>query len=102
MEVSKMPRYIALMKFTEQGVKDIKNAPQQLEEGVAAVEKMGGKMIDIYATMGEYDYVAISEWPDDDDAMAFIFMLASRGNVRTTTLKAWDQQQFSEIINNVP
>ncbi|HEY93410.1 MAG TPA: GYD domain-containing protein [Dehalococcoidia bacterium] len=97
-----MPRYIALMKLTEQGIKNIKNAPQRLEEAVAGMEKMGGKMLEFYATMGEYDYVAVSDWPDDDTAMTFLLMLGSLGNVRTTTLKAWDAQQFGGLIQKMP
>ena len=97
-----MPRYIALMKLTEQGVKDIKNAPQRIEQAAAGMEKMGGKMLEFYATMGEYDYVAIADWPDDDTGMTFLLTLGSLGNVRTTTLKAWDEQQFGGLVQKIP
>jgi uncharacterized protein with GYD domain len=81
-----MPTYIVLYKLTDQGIKDIKNAPGRIEEGTKALEAMGGKLLGFYATMGEYDYVSVSEAPSDEVAMTFMLGLGSRGNIRTTTL----------------
>ena len=97
-----MPRYIALMKLTEQGIKDIKNAPQRLEKAAAAIGAMGGKLVDFYTVMGEYDYVAVAEFPNDEAGMTFLLTLGSQGNVRTTTLKAFDTQQFAELVKKIP
>ena len=96
-----MPRYIALMKLTEQGIKDIKNAPQRLEQAIAGMEALGGKMVDFYTVMGEYDYVAISEFPNDEAGMTFLLTLESLGNVRTTTLRAFNKQEFGELVKRI-
>lgn len=97
-----MPRYIALMKLTEQGIKDVKNAPKRIEQAVAGMEALGGKMIDFYTVMGEYDYVAITEFPSDEVGMAFLLTLGSLGNVRTTTLRAFNTKQFAELVKKIP
>ena len=97
-----MPTYISLMKLTDQGVKDVKNAPQRIEEAVKGLEAMGSKLIDFYVVMGEYDYVAISEAPSDEVAMTFLLGLGAAGNVRTTTLRAFTKEQFVEIISKLP
>ncbi len=97
-----MPRYIALMKLTEQGIKDIKNAPQRLEKAAAAIGVMGGKLVDFYTVMGQYDYVAVAEFPNDEAGMIFLLTLGSQGNVRTTTLRAFDTQQFAELVKKIP
>lgn len=97
-----MSRAIILMKLTEQGVKDIKNAPQRIEQGFKGFEAMGGKVLDFYTVMGEYDYVAIGEAPSDEVAMAFLLALGSLGNVRTTTLKAFTKEEFAEIVKKIP
>ena len=97
-----MPRYVALMKLTEQGIKDIKNAPQRLEQAVAGMGALGGKLLDFYTVMGEYDYVAIAEFPNDEVGMTFLLTLGSAGNVRTTTLKAFDMPQLAEFIKKIP
>ena len=56
-EVFIMPTYISLMKLTEQGIKDIKGAPSRIEAASKGIEALGGKLIEVYAVMGEYDYV---------------------------------------------
>ena len=97
-----MPIYISLMKLTEKGVEDIKNAPQRLEESIKGLEAMGSELIAFYTVMGEYDYVAIAEAPSDEVAMTFLLGLGATGNVRTTTLKAFTVEQFAGMINKLP
>lgn len=97
-----MARFVVLMKLTEQGIKNIKDAPQRLEQGTKALEAMGGKLLDFYSTMGEYDYVAIAEAPSDEVATTFLLALGSLGNVRTTTLKAFTREEFARIVKKIP
>ena len=97
-----MPTYITLMKFTDQGIKDIKTAPERIKNGIKAWEAMGGKVIGFYAVMGEYDYVAIGEASGDEVAMAFNLSLGSFGNVRTTTLRAFTKEELAEMIKKLP
>ena len=93
-----MPTYIGLFKFTDQGIKDIKNAPQRIEKAMKAYEKMGGKVLGFYSVMGEYDYVAIGEAPSDEVQVTFALALGSQGFLRTTTLKAFTKEKFAEMV----
>lgn len=97
-----MSTFIALYKLTDQGIKNIKSAPQRIEEGIKSFEKMGGKVIGFYTVMGEYDYVAIGEAPNDEATMVFALALGSLGNVRTTTLKAFTTEEFAKIVKRLP
>jgi uncharacterized protein with GYD domain len=97
-----MNTYITLMKMTSQGIKSVKEAPKRAEEGIKAVEKMGGKVLGFYATLGEYDYVSVTEAPNDEVATAFALSLGSLGNVRTLMLKAFTLKEFTEIVKKVP
>ena len=97
-----MVTHIVLMKLTDQGIKDIKNAPQRIEAAAKALEAMGGKMTGFYLTMGEYDYVAIGEGPSDEVGMTFLLGLGAAGNVKTTTLKAFTKEQFAEMVKKLP
>jgi len=96
-----MATHIVLMKLTEQGIKDIKNAPQRIDEAAKAIAAMGGKMTGFYVTMGEYDYIAISEGLSDEAGATFILKLGSQGNVRTTTLKAFTKQEFADMVKKL-
>ena len=97
-----MPTYIMLTKLTDQGCKGVKNAPQRIEQAVKAAEAMGGKMLGFYATMGEYDYVAIAEAPSDEVMMTFLLGISSLGNARMTTLKAFTKEEFAELVKRLP
>jgi uncharacterized protein with GYD domain len=97
-----MPLYIGLYKLTDQGIKNIKDAPKRYEQGVKAFEQMGGKVLGFYLTMGEYDYVSIGEAPSDEVMATFVLGLGGLGNVRTTTLKAFTTEEFADIVKKLP
>jgi len=97
-----MVRRILLMKLTDQGVKDIKNAPQRIEQAIGAFEKMGGKMVGFYAVTGEYDYIAIGESPSEEVGMTFVMGLSMLGNVRSTTINAFTKEEFAEMVKKLP
>ena len=97
-----MVRKILLMKLTDQGVKDIKNAPQRIEQAIKTYEKMGGKMVGFYAVTGEYDYIAIGESPSDEVGMVFSMGLSALGNVRTTTISAFTKEEFAQMVKKLP
>ena len=93
-----MPTYICLFKLTDQGSKDIMNAPARIEDAINLYQKMGGKVIGVYLVMGEYDYVTIGECPSDEVATAFSLALGSQGNVKPTTLKAFTAKEIPAIL----
>ena len=97
-----MPTYIMLMKYTEDGIKKIGEAPQRTENLNKMIEAAKGKVIGHYGTMGEYDRVSIVEFPNDDVAAAILLRAGRGGSVRTTTLKAWPMADFLKIIQGLP
>ncbi len=97
-----MGTYISLVNYTEQGIKSIKDSPKRVDGVRVLAEKLGGRMNDLYLTMGAYDLVAISEFPDAEAAAKFALTLGSMGNVRTTTLQAFEESQFRDIIAELP
>jgi uncharacterized protein with GYD domain len=97
-----MPTYITLMKFTEQGSKDLKGAPRRIESATRAWELMGGKVLGAYFVMGEYDYVVITESPGDEIAAAASLAVCAREHVKTTTLRAFTIEQFAQLVDKLP
>ena len=97
-----MVRKIIFMQLTDQGVKDIKNAPQRIDQAIKTFEKMGGKMLCFYTVTGKYDYMAVGEAPNEEVCMAFVLGLSSQGNVRTTTCNAFTREEFAAMVNKLP
>jgi uncharacterized protein with GYD domain len=90
------------MKFTKQGIDNIKNIPSGIDAAIERVESLGGKVHSLFMTMGEYDMVAISEMPSDDAAMGYLLELAFAGNVRTQSLKAFSIDKFRQWAAAIP
>jgi len=92
-----MATYIALLKWTAQGVGSVKESPARLDAGRKAFKKLGVKLKDTYLTMGRYDLVCIIDAPDDETFAAAMLTLGSQGNVQTETLKAFTEDQYRKI-----
>jgi uncharacterized protein with GYD domain len=97
-----MPHYVVLMKLTDQGAKAIKEAPGRLEAGIKGLEAMGGKLHEFLVVMGDYDYVGVAEAPSDEVVATFSLALASLGNVKTTSLRAFTRDEFAAMVKKLP
>jgi uncharacterized protein with GYD domain len=96
-----MATYIALVNWTDQGIKNVKDSPNRLNSVRELAKKHGCEMQDFYMTIGAYDMVAIMEAPDDETAATLLLKIASGGNVRTTTLKAFAEDGYRRIVGNM-
>ena len=96
-----MATYIALLKWTGQGVTNVKDSPSRLDAGRKALKKIGVKIKDTYLTMGRYDLVCIIDAPDDEAYASAMLQLGSQGNVQTETLKAFSEADYRKIIGSL-
>ena len=93
-----MPRYVVLYRFTDQGLKNIKDTVKRAQEVRKANESRGFKVIGTYWTQGQYDLVSIVEAPDEESMAAGLFNIAETGNVHSETLRAWDESEMSRAL----
>ncbi len=96
-----MPTYVTLVRFTDQGIRNIKDSPKRAKAFRALCEKLGGRVKDIYWTLGRYDIVTIVEVPDDVTMEALLYSLGSLGNVRTESLRAFTAQETSQALGKL-
>lgn len=92
-----MSTYISLVKLTEKGLANFKEAPQRLKEAEEAFKKAGGRLKEMYLCFGEYDYVVVVEAPSDEAAVTLLLKIGGRGNVRTSTFRAFTRSEFEKI-----
>ena len=97
-----MAMYVVLVHFTQQGVETMKAAPIRIWAARQAVEDAGGKLHAVYYTMGRFDAVAILEAPDDVTASRLALATGMEGNIRTETLKAFNEEEFADILAGIP
>ena len=97
-----MATYIVLINYTDQGIRNIKDSPNRAKAARQALRDMGGDMKTLYLTMGSYDLVAIVEAPSEEVAVKFLLATGAHGNVRTTTLRAFSEDEFRDIVQSLP
>jgi uncharacterized protein with GYD domain len=96
-----MPTYVSLIHWTDQGIREVTETLDRAARAEEHLQRYGGRFERLYWTVGPYDLVAIIEAPDDESATAFLLEVGSWGNVRTTTLRAYDREQMSSIVERV-
>jgi uncharacterized protein with GYD domain len=96
-----MPHYVVLGKWTEQGIRAVREAPKRVENVKRMAQKLGGNF-QLYFTMGEYDTVSIVEMPNDEAFNKFAIWLGSQGNIRTRSLKAWTADEAGKMLAEIP
>ncbi len=97
-----MATYIVLLRFTEQGIQTIKEAPKRVEAAKQLCLSHGAEVTALYFVMGQYDLVVILEAPDDQTVAEFGLALGALGNVQTETLRAFTEDEYSKIIAKLP
>ena len=97
-----MPTYISFASYTDQGIRNVKDSPKRLDAAKDLAKDLGGELKQFYLTMGAYDIVIILDLPGDDAAAKFALSLCARGNVRTTTVKAFTEAEYRDIVASLP
>jgi uncharacterized protein with GYD domain len=97
-----MPRYVTLIRYTQQGIETFKDLEGRLEETRRVGEASGARLVDFYLTMGQYDAVIVSEAPDDETIAKLALAAGGRGNVRTETLRAFTEDEAKRIAAELP
>ena len=96
-----MPTYVMLANWTDQGMRAINDSPKRIDTAKKTLEEMGGQFRSVYMMMGAYDLLMIYDAPDDAVAARFTLMLGKLGNVRTTSLKAFPEEAYRQIVNSL-
>ena len=95
-----MPTYVFLLNWTDQGIRNVKDTLNRSDRAAEVAEKYGARFEQIYWTVGPYDVVAVLEAPDEETAAALL-LGSSAGNLRSTTLRAYDREEMKGIIERL-
>jgi len=96
-----MPTYIIQSQWTDQGIRNVKDAAKRLDLGRKTLKEMGGDIKAFYLTTGSYDMLAIVDVPDDATLAKHLLWLGSQGNLRTQTVKAFTEDEFRGIVGEL-
>jgi uncharacterized protein with GYD domain len=96
-----MAHYVMLLKFTDQGIRNVKDTTKRAAAAADMAGKLGAKITSIYWTLGQYDLVITADAPDDETVAAVSVKLASLGNVSIQTLRAFTASEVDGILKKI-
>ena len=97
-----MPTYVTLMRYTDQGIRNIKESPARLEAAKKLAKSIGAEIKSFYLALGNYDAIAIVDGPDDETAGRFALAIGAAGNVRTDTMRVFSEPEYRKLLSSLP
>lgn len=92
-----METYVFLLLWTDQGLQETSNSVERATRAVSTMERLGVRIFETYWTVGPYDLVMVAECPDQQTAHAVSLDMASRGNIRAVSMRAFDQTEMDGV-----
>ena len=96
-----MPHYVVLCNYTEQGLRNIKEAPSSGYGVEEIIENVGGRLTGLYLTMGQFDLIFVADAPSDEAMAVALLNITKSGDLETTTLKAFSSDEMRRIVEKV-
>jgi uncharacterized protein with GYD domain len=96
-----MSTYIALLKWTPQGLENVRQSPSRLDAARTGFEAAGVKMKEFYMVTGQYDMIAIFDAPDDTTLAKAILASTSQGNFTSETCRAFTEDEYRRIVGGL-
>jgi len=96
-----MPTFVVLASFTAEGIQNVKETIERSEAFKELAKKSGVTVKDMYWTLGRHDIVVTCDAPDDETVTALMLSVASRGFVRSETLRAFSYDQMKTVIGKM-
>lgn len=97
-----MVTYIALLNFTDQGLRNVKDTTRRAEAAQKLGRDFGVEFKSIHWTQGPFDVVIEIQAKDEQSANAFLLASASLGNFHAQTLRAYSAEEMDKILARLP
>src|SRR5262245_21907682 len=97
-----MATYAMLSRYTDQGIKNIKESPARIDSFKKAASGFGAEIREVYLAIGAYDTVCLISAPDDETMCKVALALGSLGNVHTETMRLFSEAEFKKMVGGLP
>ena len=96
-----MPTFIAMLSWTDQGIRSLKDTPKRVQAARETGKKVGVEIKQIFLTSGEFDILAVLEAPHYDNVAKYAMAAGLQGNVRSRTIRAWPEAEMLKLISEL-
>ena len=93
-----MPTYVSLVRFTEQGIRGVKDSPARLDQAKKALQGAGGELKAWYLALGVYDAIVVADAPSDEVVAKVLLQIGANGSVRTETMRVFTEPEYRKLI----
>ena len=97
-----MRTYMTTIRYTQQGIENIKDTPIRLNTAKELYKSMGAEIKSFYLSMGTYDVIVISEAPDDETATKLTMTIISAGPIRAETTRLFTEGEYNKLVAELP
>jgi uncharacterized protein with GYD domain len=94
-----MSIFMMFGKYSSEALKGI--SPERTNSAVKIIKKHGGKVISMYAVLGEHDLVLTLDFPDTETALAASVALNQLTGIAFTTSPVVNVEQFDKLIADI-
>ena len=91
-----MPIFLMFGKYSSESLKGISS--ERTDQAVNVIKKHGGKVISMYAVLGEHDLVFTLDFPDAEKAMATSVELNKLTGISFTTSPVVEVEKFDKLM----
>ena len=96
-----MATFMLLGKFTDQGLRAVKDTTKRAEDVRAMGKKIGVTVKDVYWTLGQFDVVVFVDAPDEAAAAALSLSVGVLGNVHYQTIRAFTADEANKVLGKM-
>lgn len=97
-----MATYIMMGNFTPQGMSKITGSPARIDTAREVMHNLGAELKHWYVVMGQYDFVALLEAPDDETVAKISLSIGAHGNIRIQSMRAFTEDEYRQLITDLP
>ena len=91
-----MPIFLMFGKYSSEALKGI--SPERTDRAVELIRKNGGKIVSMYAVLGEHDLVFTLDFPDGERALATSVALNKMTGISFTTSPVVEVEKFDKLM----
>ena len=95
-----MPLFITQGRFTREYIKGGLAKPEDRQAAISRLcEQVGGKLVSLYFTLGQYDFIVISDMPDAKAVSMLAFVAAGGGGIEgSVTTQAFTTSEARDML----
>ncbi|EKQ53361.1 MAG: hypothetical protein B655_1328 [Methanobacterium sp. Maddingley MBC34] len=95
-----MQKYVLLGNWTDKARETFLEIPERVKLTKKIIGELKGS-IEFFFTMGEYDFVAIIDMPDEESMVKYLFKAYEARYITIKTLRAWTDAEFAEMVSEI-